>query len=228
MGENYWYRLSLGDREEKTKYYKDDKAWEEAEKILRKVLKSRKCDFVEAKNEAAFYGPKIDVQMKNVRGKEDTAFTVQYDFVMPKRFNLTYIDEKGKEREAVVVHRSSIGAIERTIAFLLEYTAGKLPLWLSPIQAVVLNVGENHLAYAKKIEEELKINGIRAEIREMDSLGKRIREAELQKIPYILVVGDKEAQNKTINVRHYKKGQEGEIEISKLINRIKKEIENKN
>lgn len=228
MGENYSYRLSLGDKKEKTKYYKDDKAWNEAEEILRKILKNRNSQFVEAKNEASFYGPKIDIQMKNVRGKEDTIFTVQYDFVMPKRFNLNYIDEKGKEKEAVVIHRSSIGAIERTIAFLLEHTAGKLPTWLSPIQVAVIPISEKTENYGQEILKSLKENNFRVELKnENETLGKRIREAELQKIPYILVVGDKEVQNKTISVRHYKRGQEGEISLEELVGKIKNEIEEK-
>lgn len=227
MGENYWYRLSLGDRKNKEKYFKDDKAWNEAEAVLGKVLQSRKCKFIEAKDEAAFYGPKIDVQMKNVRGKDDTAFTVQYDFVMPKRFDLKYIDKEGKEKEAVVVHRSSIGAIERTIAFLLEQTEGKLPLWLSPIQAVIINVGEKHFDYAKTIVERLIAEKIRVEIKSEDTVGKRIREAELQKIPYILVVGDKEIENNSVNIRHYKEGQVGELSVDKFLEKIGKEIEKK-
>ncbi|MEK7555337.1 MAG: threonine--tRNA ligase [Patescibacteria group bacterium] len=228
IGENYSYRLSLGDRKNKEKYYKDDKAWNEAEGILRKILKNRESKFIEAKDEATFYGPKIDIQMKNARGKEDTVFTVQYDFVMPKRFKLNYIDEKGKEKESVVVHRSSIGAIERTIAFLLEYTAGKLPVWLSPIQTIIIPVSDKFNDYGKKMFQELKNNGIRAEIDDNnETLGKRIRNAELQKIPYILVVGDKEVQNQTINVRHYKRGQEGEVKIEKLIEKITNEVKNK-
>ena len=228
IGENYSYRLSLGDRKNKEKYYKDDKAWNEAEGILRKILRNRKSRFIEAKDEATFYGPKIDIQMKNARGKEDTVFTVQYDFVMPKRFKLNYVDEKGKEKEAIVIHRSSIGAIERTIAFLLEHTAGKLPLWLSPVQTIIIPVSDKFNDYGNKILQELKNNGIRAEIDDNnETLGKRIRNAEIQKIPYILVVGDKEIQNQTINVRHYKRGQEGEIKIEELIEKNKKEILNK-
>ena len=228
MGENYSYRLSLGDRKNKEKYYKDDKAWNEAEGILRKILRNRKSRFIEAKDEATFYGPKIDIQMKNTRGKEDTVFTVQYDFVMPKRFKLNYVDEKGKEKEAIVIHRSSIGAIERTIAFLLEHTAGKLPLWLSPVQTIITPISDKFNDYGNKILQELKNNGIRAEIdNNNETLGKRIRNAEIQKIPYILVVGEKEIQNQTVNVRHYKRGQEGEISAEKLIEKIQKEIENK-
>ena len=148
--------MSLGDRSDTKKYYKDDEAWDYAENILREILKQRKANFFEAGNEAAFYGPKIDIQMKNFAGKEDTAFTVQYDFVGPKRFELKYIDSDGKEKEPIVIHRSSIGAIERTMAFLIEHYAGAFPVWLSPVQAVVIPVSDLHLEYAAKVEAELK------------------------------------------------------------------------
>lgn len=228
MGENYWYRLSLGDRKDSKKYFKDDKLWNKAEKILRDLLKERKSNFIKAKGEAAFYGPKIDIQMKNVSGKEDTAFTVQYDFVMPKRFNLRYINNNGKEQEPIVIHRSSVGAIERVIAFLIEHFAGAFPLWLAPIQTVIIPISEKQKEYSAEIAEKLKSNDIRVELSDAnETLGKRIRAAELQKIPYILIVGEKEKENSTVNIRHYKRGQEGEIKIEKLIEKIKEEIENK-
>ena len=149
--------------------------------------------FEEAKDEAAFYGPKIDVQMKNVNGKEDTAFTVQYDFCMPDRFNLSFIGPDGAPQRAFVVHRSSIGAIERIMAFLIEKYAGAFPTWLSPVQARVLPIGEAHAAYARDVVERLKEAGIRAEIDDSgESLGKKVRDAKTQKIPYLLVIGDKE------------------------------------
>ena len=150
-GEDYRYRLSKGDRADTKKYYKDDAAWDFAEDVLRSVLKNRNANFFEADNEAAFYGPKIDIQMKNVSGKEETAFTVQYDFVGPKRFNLTYIDNDGKEKEPIVIHRSSIGAIERTMAFLIEHYAGAFPLWLSPVQVKIIPISDKHNEHAAKV-----------------------------------------------------------------------------
>ncbi len=225
---DYRYRLSLGDIKNAKKYYKDDKSWNLAEKVLRKVLQKRKAPFFEAKGEAAFYGPKIDIQMKNFLGKEDTAFTVQYDFVSPKRFNLTYTDKDGRKKEPIVIHRSSIGAIERSFAFIIEKYAGALPLWLSPVQVEIINVGAGHRDYAKQIYQQLTTSNIRTELSDGNlTVGKRIREAEIQKIPYILVVGDEEIKNKTINVRHYRRGQEGEIKIEKLIEKILKEIKEK-
>ncbi|MDP2918715.1 MAG: threonine--tRNA ligase [Dehalococcoidia bacterium] len=201
-GENFRYRLSLGDRKEDKKYYKDDEAWDIAENVLRQVLIQRKANFFEAEREAAFYGPKIDIQMKNFAGKEDTAFTVQYDFVMPKRFKLTYIDKDGKEKEPIVIHRSSIGAIERTMAFLIEHYAGAFPVWLSPVQAMIIPISDQHLDYAHKLEADLKENDIRVQVDDRNErMNQKIRDAQLQKIPYMLVVGDKEAENGTVSVR---------------------------
>lgn len=228
MGKNYWYRLSLGDRNDEVKYFKDDASWDEAEEKLREVLKKRGAHFVEAPAEAAFYGPKIDIQMKNVRGKDDTAFTVQYDFVMPKRFNLTYTDSDGKEKEAIVVHRSSIGAIERLIAFLIEHYAGNFPLWLSPVQVKVIPVRENHNDYATKVFEMLKTAGIRAELDATDeNLGKKVRAAKVDKIPYWIVIGDKEieADKLTLETRD---GQKIEgLSSAELLEKLEKEIKEK-
>lgn len=216
-GINYRYRLSLGDRKDTKKYYKDDAAWAFAENVLRQVLTERKSPFFEAEKEAAFYGPKIDVQMKDFSGKENTAFTIQYDFVMPKRFNLTYIDKDGQQKEPIVIHRSSIGAIERTMAFLLEHYAGALPFWLSPVQVAIIPIADRHLEYAEKVKKELK--DFRVEIsHDQETLGKRIREAELQKIPYILVVGDKEIETSSVGVRQRGKVDLGTMDLTKFIN----------
>ncbi|HEX9897276.1 MAG TPA: threonine--tRNA ligase [Dehalococcoidales bacterium] len=196
------YRLSLGDRKDEKKYYKDDAAWDYAEDVLRQVLLQRTANFFEAANEAAFYGPKIDIQMKNFAGKEDTVFTVQYDFVAPKRFQLTYINKDGKEKEPIVIHRSSIGAIERTMAFLIERYAGAFPVWLSPVQAMIIPISDQHLDYARKVEAELKENDIRVQVDDRNErMNQKIREAQLEKIPYMLVVGNKEAETGTVSVR---------------------------
>ncbi len=201
-GDNYRYRLSLGDREDNTKYYKDDESWNFAEDVLRKVLMERKANYFEAEKEAAFYGPKIDIQMKNFAGKEDTAFTVQYDFVMPKRFKLTYIDRDQQEKEPIVIHRSSVGAIERTMAFLIERYGGAFPVWLAPVQVVVIPVADRHLDYARKLEAELKGDGVRVEVdQRSETVNLKIRQAQLDKIPCMLVVGDKEVAASTVSVR---------------------------
>lgn len=224
-GVDYRYRLSLGDRRDTKKYYKDDKAWGYAENVLRKVLKERNAPFFEAKKEAAFYGPKIDIQMKNFAGKEDTAFTVQYDFVGPKRFELQFTNSNGEKEEAIVIHRSSIGAIERIMAFLIEKYAGNFPLWLSPVQVAVIPISEKHDEYAKKIVSELKDKNIRVEIKnENETLGKKIREAEMQKIPYLLILGDKEISASAVSVRERGKGDLGQMPLEKFIEKISKEI----
>lgn len=201
-GEDYRYRLSLGDRSDSEKYYKDDKAWDYAEGVLRKVLKETNAPFYEAEGEAAFYGPKIDVQIKRLSGKEETAFTVQYDFVMPKRFDLTYIDATGKEKELVVIHRASIGCLERTMAFLIEKYHGNFPVWLAPIQATVIPISEKFNRYGQEVRDALKDRGIRVWLDERgEKMQAKIRDAQLQKIPYMLVVGEKEEKGKAVAVR---------------------------
>ena len=223
---DYWYRLSLPDFKNKEKFgdVKNKKMWDHGSEALRKVLKKMGVKFIEALGEASFYGPKIDIQIKNVHGKEDTIATIQVDYYSAGKFNLSYVDSKGKEQPPVIIHRAIFGSFERFFAFLLEKTAGKLPLWLSPEQAVVIGVGESHKKYAEEILGQLKNIGIRAALLSEDTVGKRIREAELQKIPYILVVGDKEVQNKSVNVRHYERGQEGEIKVLEFLEKLKEEI----
>ncbi len=226
IGENYRYRLSLGDRENKTKYFDDDKSWDEAENILREALVERKAEFFEAKDEAAFYGPKIDIQMKKASGVEETAFTVQYDFVMPRRFNLVYTDHEGKEKLAMVVHRSSIGAIERIAAFLLEHFDGALPVWLSPVQVAVLPVSDKFADYAKEIIGKLKEAGIRAEMgKDGESLGKKIMEAQKMKIPYMIVVGAKEKEEKTVTVRRRGEDKQEVLAIGDVVSEIRMKID---
>src|SRR3989344_185651 len=193
-------------------------AGETGENLLRQLLERRASQFVEAKDEAAFYGPKIDIQMKNVNGKEDTAFTVQYDFCMPERFDLAYVGEDGEKHRAFVVHRSSIGAIERIMAFLIEKYAGAFPLWLAPIQALVLPVSEKHNAYAKEVLNELKEVNIRTDVDDAnESLGKKIRNAKQEKIPYLLVVGDAEVEAKTISVHSPDHGKQNTASIADFI-----------
>jgi len=227
-GKNYQYRLSLGDRCDDKKYYKDDKAWNKAEKILKEVLKESHAPFYEAPGEAAFYGPKIDIQIKKINGQEETAFTVQYDFVMPKRFDLKYIDEKGKESEPVVIHRSSIGAFERTMAFLIEHYAGAFPVWLAPVQVKILTISEKQIKFSHEVVTKLAQIGVRVELDDRnESVGKKIREAEMQKIPYVLIIGDKEVKAKSVAVRVRGKGDIGIMGLEKFTKIIEKEISDK-
>ena len=225
LGVDYSYRLSQGDRANTEKYYKDDAGWEKAEDLLRKLMQTRGVDFVEAKDEASFYGPKIDIQMKNANGKEDTAFTVQYDLSSPQRFELDYIGEDGQKHRAFVVHRSSIGAIERIMAFLIEKYAGAFPLWLAPVQVKVLPIGESHFLYATEVMDKLKAANIRVELDISDeTLGKKIRNAKTEKVPYALVIGDKEVADKKVTMESRDSGNLGAQTIEKLVEKIKAEI----
>lgn len=227
-GQDYRYRLSLGDRKDNKKYYKDDEAWDHAENVLREVLTESHAPFFEAPNEAAFYGPKIDVQMKNVAGKEETAFTVQYDFVMPKRFGMSYIDETGKEKQPVVVHRASMGAIERTMAFLIEHYAGAFPLWLSPVQVAVIPIAERHNEAAQMLASELKKHDIRVESdTRAESMQAKIRDQVLQKVPYLAIIGDREIEHNTVSIRRRGGKELTAMSVSDFISRLKNEIEQK-
>jgi len=225
---NYRYRLSLGDKENKKKFYKDNESWDFAENVLRQVLVNRSAPFYEEKGEAAFYGPKIDIQMKNFAGIENTAFTVQYDFVMPKRFNLTYIDEKGKEKEPIVIHRSSIGAIERVMAFLIEHYAGAFPVWLAPVQVKVIPVSEKSLEYAKSVAEKLQNEEIRTELDDRnEKMQAKIRDAEMEKIPYMLIIGPKEAEDQSVSVRVRGEKDLGKMSFNDFLQLIKEDIADK-
>jgi len=228
-GKDYRYRLSLGNREDSKKYFKDDKAWDFAEDVLRSVLKELKAPYFEAENEAAFYGPKIDIQMKRVTGQEETAITVQYDFVMPERFDLSYTDENGKKMRPIVIHRSSIGAIERIFAFLIEKYAGAFPLWLSPVQVVLLPVGKDHIKHSQQIADQLQDHEVRVEVySENETIGSKIRKASKEKIPYVIVIGDKELSQSNLAVRV--RGQEklSEILLADFIKEVVQKIKEKN
>ncbi len=223
-GKDYWYRLSLGDRADTEKYYKDDASWEKSEDLMRKLLKKRGDEFKEAKGEAAFYGPKIDVQMKNANGKEDTAFTVQYDFCMPSRFELVYTNEKGEKQLSKVVHRSSVGAIERIIAFLIEKYEGAFPLWLSPVQVKIAPVRETNYEKAKEIGEALKAAGLRPDVDLGDTgFGKKVRDAKDNKVPYTIIIGDKDMEKGVVTLESRDKGKLGEMKLEDVVRTLSQE-----
>lgn len=227
-GKDYRFRLSLGDRNDKKKYYKDDKAWDIAENVLREVLKESDAPYYEAEGEAAFYGPKIDIQMKKPSGKEESAFTVQYDFVMPKRFEMTYIDKEGKEQEPIVIHRSSIGCFERTMAFLIEHYKGAFPVWFSPVQVKILPITERNNAYAKKVAQELSDRNIRVEIDDRnEKLGNKIRVAQHEKVPYMVIVGDKEEEANKIAIRFRDGEDKGQMESQDFVKYVADNITSK-
>ncbi|WZX99297.1 threonine--tRNA ligase [Bacillus sp. FSL W7-1360] len=203
--ENYAFRLSYRDPEDKEKYFDDDAMWEKAQSMLKEAMDSLDTSYVEAIGEAAFYGPKLDVQVKTALGKEETLATVQLDFLLPERFDLTYVGEDGKPHRPVVIHRGVVSTMERFVAFLLEEYKGALPTWLSPVQVQIIPVAnEVHLSYAKHVQETLQAAGMRVEIDARDEkLGYKIREAQMQKIPYMLVLGDNEVEAGAVNIRKY-------------------------
>lgn len=220
---DFYMRLSLPSKDKK-KYAGLPLEWKKAVAIVRKTMKKSGLPFIEAEGEASFYGPKVDFQIKSVIGREETASTNQLDFLAAKRFNLSYRDKDGREKQVFVIHRAPLGSHERFIAFLIEHFAGHFPLWLAPVQAVILPITERHAAYAEKIFSELAAENLRVKIsKENETLNKRIREAELVKIPYILVVGDKEIQNNSVNIRHSQKGGLGEMKIEEFLKKIKTE-----
>ncbi len=210
------------------KYINNPKLWKKTEDMVRDVLVKEKIPFIEVKNEAAFYGPKIDVQVWSAIGREFTLATNQVDFAVPERFGLNYIDKNGKPQTPICIHRAPLGTHERTIGFLIEHYAGAFPLWLSPIQVAIIPVSEKQLDYAKKVKKQIEDNDIRAELKEAnETLGKRIREAEIQKIPLLLVVGDKEIESNSVSLRERSIGDKGQMPLDKFIEEIKQSINKK-
>ncbi len=222
------YRFSKRNPENKEKYYPDDSLWNRAESTMKEALDELGISYTEAPDEAAFYGPKLDIQAKNANGKEDTLFTAQIDFLLPEKFNMEYIAADGSKKRPVMIHRSTIGSLERTFAFLIEHYAGSFPVWLSPVQASILPISDKQNRWAEKVYRELKAKGIRVEINaNNETLGKKIREAEIQKIPYLLVIGDKEIEAESVAVRKRGKGDLGQMKIKKFIKKIKEEVATK-
>ena len=222
------YRLSMRDKNNKEKYIDNDEMWETAESQLREILKELEIDFYEAEGEAAFYGPKIDIQIKTALGHDVTIPTCQLDFALPERFDLTFIGEDGKEHRPVVIHRAILGSSDRFISFLLEETKGNLPIWLAPHQVKILPISEKHLGYANELKDKMLKKQIRVEVDERnEKIGYKIREAQLSKVPYMLVVGDKEAESNKVSVRNNKQGDLGQMDVEEFINKIVEEIENR-
>ncbi|WP_066194675.1 threonine--tRNA ligase [Gracilibacillus timonensis] len=227
--DKYYFRLSYRDPEDTEKYIDNDEMWEKAQSLLKETMDDMKLDYVEAEGEAAFYGPKLDVQVKTALGKDETLSTVQLDFNSPEKFDLTYIGEDGKEHRPVVIHRGVVSTMERFVAFLLEEYKGALPTWLAPIQARIIPVSADaHTDYAKKVEDELREAGVRVEIDHRDEkIGYKIREAQTAKIPFALVVGDKEVEAKAVNVRRYGEQQSETMPLNEFQALITNEIQNK-
>lgn len=223
---NYKFRLSLRDKEDKLKYYDDDEMWNNAENELREVLNEIGVPYTEAVGEAAFYGPKLDVEVKPAIGPEVTLSTCQLDFLLPRRFNLSYIDSNGEKQVPVVLHRAIFGTFDRFTAFILEETKGALPLWLSPVQINVIPVNNDyHLEYAHKVLDTLRENNLRVELDMRDEkLGYKIRESQTKKIPYTIVLGNNERDKSTITYRKYGKEETVTLPLEEFINKITNQI----
>ena len=224
----YRYRLSLRDKADKVKYVDNDEMWELGERVLREAMDSLNLPYVEARGEAAFYGPKLDIQLADVMGHEETYSTIQVDFHLPSQFDLDYIAADGKEHRPVMIHRAIVSTMERMIAYLIELYAGAFPLWLAPVQATVLPITDRQTDYARSIVRELEAAGIRATLDERnEKVNLKIREAQLQKIPYMLVVGDREQQENKVAVRNRKQGDQGAKPLAEFLAEIRKLIDTK-
>ena len=225
---NYKFRLSLRDPENKEKYFDNDELWNKSENELREVLIELGVDFYEAKGEAAFYGPKLDVQVISALGHDVTLSTCQLDYQLPEKFELEYVDENGDKVRPVVIHRAILGSLDRFVAFLLEETKGNLPVWLAPVQVKILPISDKFIDEAKKAYEACFNADLRVELDDRaEKIGYKIREAQTQKIPYMLIVGAKEVETNTVSIRKRGEGEVGALSIDDTIAKIKAEIANK-
>ena len=226
---DYKFRLSYRDPENKKKYYDDDDMWEKAQNMLKNAMDEMQLEYFEATGEAAFYGPKLDVQVKTAMGLEETLSTIQLDFLLPERFNLTYVGEDGQNiHRPVVIHRGIISTMERFTSYLIEEYKGVFPIWLSPEQVSILPISEKFNEYAYKIKDELSNNGIRVFVDDRaEKIGLKIREAQLKKIPYSIIIGQKEAETGTVSVRKRYEGDKGTVSIDDFKAKIIDEINNK-
>ena len=225
---DYEFRLSLRDKNNKEKYFDDDEMWEKAEGQLREILKELGVSFYEAEGEAAFYGPKLDVQLKSAVGHDVTVSTCQLDFLLPERFKLEYIGEDGEKHRPVVIHRAILGTFDRFMCFLIEETKGAFPLWLSPTQVKILPITDAQLDFAKEVEQKLHKIGIRVILDDRnEKVGYKIREAQLEKVPYMLVIGAKEVEDNTVSIRSRENAENETMKVDEFVERIKSEVESK-
>ncbi len=226
--ESFSYRLSLRDKNNKAKYIDNDEMWETAENQLREILNDLNYEFYEAEGEAAFYGPKMDIQIKTAMGHDVTIPTCQLDFALPERFDLSYIGEDGKEHRPVVIHRAILGSSDRFISFLIEEKKGVFPVWLCPKQVKILPIADRHVEYAEEVKQKLLAEGIRVDVDDRsEKIGYKIREAQLSKVPYMLIIGDKEVENKEVGIRSREEGDIGASKLEDFIERINSDIKSK-
>ncbi|WMJ24214.1 threonine--tRNA ligase [Paludicola sp. MB14-C6] len=226
--EDVSYRFSMWDPNDKEKYIGTKEQWDEAQGVMRNILEHLRIPYEEGIGEAAFYGPKLDIQIKNVHGKEDTLITIQIDQLLAEKFGMEYVDTDGVKKNPYIIHRTSLGCYERTLALLIEKYAGAFPLWLAPVQAKILPIGERQHAYANELMRKLQNVGIRVELDDRnEKIGYKIREAQLEKVPYMFVLGDKEVEAETVGVRSRKDGDQGQMEVDDLIVKLLQEIASK-
>src|SRR3954462_1141144 len=223
---DYSFRLSYRDPQDTEKYFDDDEMWEKAQGMLKEVIDEMGVPYYEAEGEAAFYGPKLDVQVKTALGKDETLSTVQLDFLLPERFDLNYVGEDGKQHRPVVIHRGVVSTMERFVAYLIEEYKGAFPTWVGPVQVQVIPVSpEAHFDFAKQVQEQLQNEGFRVELDSRnEKIGYKIREAQMQKIPYMLVVGDKEVEDNAVNVRKYGEQKSETIDFAEFLAALKAEV----
>ena len=222
------YRFSRWDPADTKKYINEPEIWDKAEDTMRRMLDHLGINYVEAKGEAAFYGPKLDIQIKNVHGKEDTLITVQVDMFLAENFDMNYIDENGEKKRPYIIHRSSIGCYERTLALLIEKFAGAFPVWLSPTQVRVASLTDRNSDKAREITAALRAAGLRAEEdTRNETLGYKIRSWQMEKIPYMLIIGDKEAEENVVSVRRRGEGDKGKFSLDDFIKQVKEDVESK-
>jgi threonyl-tRNA synthetase len=220
------YRFSKWDPNNRSKYIGDKNVWVEAQRAMRELIDEIGLTVEEAEGEAAFYGPKLDIQAKNVFGKEDTIITIQIDFALAERFGMTYVDKDGVKQYPIIIHRTSVGCYERVLALLIEKYAGAFPVWLAPVQARILSISEKFSDYAYEVLSKLKAAGIRVEVDDRsEKIGYKIREGRLERVPYMLIVGEKEAESSTVSLRSRDVGDEGSVGIEEFIARVKKEVQ---
>lgn len=229
LAEDVTYRFSQWDPDNREKYIGTEEQWDEAQSIMKKILDDIGLEYKVGIGEAAFYGPKLDIQIKNVHGKEDTLITLQIDQMLAEKFGMEYTDKDGTKKNPYIIHRTSIGCYERTLALLIEKYAGAFPVWLAPVQVKLLPIADRHLDYVYEVKKKLEASGIiRLEVDDRsEKLGYKLREAQLEKVPYMLVIGDKDIENGTVSVRERKEGDLGAMSVDEFIKRITEEVETK-
>lgn len=227
--EDVSYRFSQWDPNDRDKYIGTEEQWNEAQGMMKKILEHLEIPYKIGIGEAAFYGPKLDIQIKNVHGKEDTLITIQIDQMLAEKFGMEYTDRDGTKKNPYIIHRTSIGCYERTLALLIEKYAGAFPVWLAPVQVKLLPIADRHLDYIYEVKKELEKSGIiRIEVDDRsEKIGYKIREAQLEKVPYMLIAGDKDIENNVVAVRSRRDGDLGAMSLSDFIAKITKEVAEK-